>query len=250
MFDTIDRDKILLDLHDLRLKYFIAIRHRLSEGAVKHLHRGLMMRINMLQESVVVLNDELQNADGPLNSYLATKLTLLINAYYLNLAGSLDNVAWAITYHHCLWDPIDENSWKQRKYVQLMGKEFLDAISKKELSDLKNFLWSLKDWYWEMREFRDPAAHRIPITVPCAMYSESDAKEIERLDSESASAIEKGDRAAAREAFQKSNSLGQQMPIFISESTSRQIYDLAARVNQDHVNWHRIVEASLLQGFN
>lgn len=249
MFDSIHRDKILLDLDNLRIKYLTDIRHRLSEGAIKHLHRGLLVRINMLEESVVVLGDELQRADGPLDSYLASKLTLLINAYYLNLAGSLDNMAWAIAYHHSLWLPIDENDWNQRKHAQLMNKVFLDAISAKGLESLKIVLCSHKDWYKEMRMFRDPAAHRIPITVPCAIYSESDVTEMDRLDSESANAIEKCDRTATREAFRKSNSLGKQVPIFISESTSKHFYDLAARVNQDHVNWHGIVEALLHEGF-
>jgi hypothetical protein len=71
-----------------------------------------------------------------------------------------------------------------------------------------------------------------------------------RLDSESANAIEKGNRNKARAAFQQSNSLGRQMPVFISESTSMHFYDLAARVNQDHVNCHEIVETLLDEGFN
>lgn len=250
MFDGINRDKIQLELNGLSLKYLTDTRYRLSEGARKHLHRGLLVRINMLEESVVVLDDALRSAEGPLDIYLATKLSLLINAYYLNLAGSLDNLAWAIAYHHSLWEPIDENDRKQRRNVQLMGREFLDAISRKGLGNLNCLLCSLKDWYWEMREFRDPAAHRIPITVPPAVYSESDIEEMQRLDFESANAIEKGDRKEARAALQKSNSLGWQMPVFISESTSMHFYDLAARVNQGHVNWHAIVKAWLDEGFN
>lgn len=250
MFDSIDRDMILLDLNSLRLKYLTGIRHHLSEGAIKHLHRGLLVRINMLEESVVVLDDNLRRSDGPLDSYLASKLTLLINAYYFNLAGSLDNLAWAIAYHHSLWEPIDENNWKQRKNAQLMDREFLSAISSKGLGNLNHLLCSRKDWYREMRQFRDPAAHRIPITVPMAIYSESDIEEMQRLDAESANAIERGDRQEARAAFYKSNSLGRQMPIFISESNSVHFYDLAARVNQDHANWHVIVEALLDEGFS
>ena len=168
----------------------------------------------------------------------------------MNLAGSLDNLAWAIAYHHSLWEPIDENEWKQQRNGQLMSREFLDAISRKGLGNLNRLLCSLKDWYWEMREIRDPAAHRIPITVPCAIYSESDIEEMYRLDSESANAIEKGDRKEARAAFQKSNSLGRQMSVFISEPKSMHFYDLAARVDQGRVNWHAIVKAWLDEGFN
>ena len=76
MFDSINRDKILLELSGLRLKYLTYTRHRLSEGAIKHLHRGLLVRINMLEDSVVVLDEALRRAEGPLDSYLATKLSL------------------------------------------------------------------------------------------------------------------------------------------------------------------------------
>ena len=132
---------------------------------------------------------------------------------------------------------------------QLMGKQFLMAIAKNNLGELEQSLCTLRDWYWDMREFRDPAADRIPIIAPCALYSESDAKEMEHLDSESANTIEKGDRVAAREAFHKSTSVGQPMPIFIPESTAQHFYDLAARINQDHLNWHSVVEATLREGF-
>ncbi len=91
------------------------------------------MHINTLEDSVVVLDNELQRANGSLNDYLATRLTLLINAYYLNLSGSLDNPAWATAYHRRTWNPIDENDKKRRRNVQLMGKDFLKAIAKNNL---------------------------------------------------------------------------------------------------------------------
>ncbi len=89
MFDKIYRDEILLELDNLRLMYLADTWYRLSEGAKKNLHRGLLVRINMLEESLVVLDDELQCTDGPLHICLTSKLSILINACYLNLAASL-----------------------------------------------------------------------------------------------------------------------------------------------------------------
>jgi hypothetical protein len=90
MSATIDKDQILLDYHSVRMNYLLDLYREACTGAKKHLHRGLLVRINMMQESVVELYEELDSADGPLSSYLASRLTLLINAFYLNLAGSLD----------------------------------------------------------------------------------------------------------------------------------------------------------------
>ena len=88
MFATLDRDRMLKNFSNVSERYMLNLRHGLGEGTKKHLHRGFLVRVNMLQESAVILDEELQSADGPLSSYLATRLTLLLNAYYLNLAGS------------------------------------------------------------------------------------------------------------------------------------------------------------------
>jgi hypothetical protein len=49
--------------------------------------------------------------------------------------------------------------------------------------------------------------------------------------------------------WRKANSLGQQMPVFASETSSLQIYDLAGRVNLDHENWNALASACLSIAF-
>jgi len=250
MFATLDRDRMLRDFSNVGEKYMLSLRHGLGEGAKKHLHCGLLVRVNMLEESAVILDEELQSTDGPLSSYLATKLTLLLNAYYLNLAGSLDNLAWALVYHHALQEEINEDDLKQRRFAQLLGREFLKAIQQRGLTSLHSKMQGFHDWYWEMREFRDPAAHRIPVLVPCSIYSEKDVVEANRLDAEAAELYAKGEYAEGMKTFRQTYQLGEQMPVFFSETTSVRMYDLAGRLNLDHANWYSIVSAVFSEGFS
>lgn len=196
-----------------------------------------------MEECIIILDDELSKAQAPLDSYLSIRLTLFLNAYYLNLAGSLDNLAWALTYYHSLLNNIDEDKLKHRQFAHLLGERFLTELRTKHLEQLSNTLEPFRKWYREMRELRDPAAHRIPLSVPCSIYSEEDLREHERLDKEAAELIAKGEHRRGMNFICQSYQLGKYTPIFISETSKIKLYDLAGRINLDHGNWQKIVEA-------
>jgi hypothetical protein len=226
------------------------MRQNLSDDTKRHLQRGFLLRLSMMEEVTIILDDELCKAQGPLSQHLAIRLTLFLNAYYLNLAGSLDNLAWALTYHHNLIDSIDEDKLEHRRFAQLLGRDFLAALRRSRLEQLGAEVEPFRDWYWEMRDFRDPAAHRIPLFVPTSVYSEDDdVKETLRLDTEAAELISKGEWDEGMSLLQQSYRLGKQMPIFTSETPGIKPYDLAGRVNDDHQNWLKIVEAVFRLGF-
>lgn len=249
MFASLNKDKILNDFASTRMNYLFRVRHSACEGAQKHLHRGLLVRVNMMEESIVGLHEELRKANGPLSSYLASRLTLLVNSYYLNLAGSLDNLAWALIYQHGLCEPVNEDCMKQRKFAQLLCTRFLEALTSKGLGELSEKLRAKHDWYREMKEFRDPAAYRIPILVSTSLYSEADIAEQRRIDSEAAELFAQGDQIQGMITWRKINKLGKQLPVFASETSTLQIYDLAGRINLDHDNWDALACASLSIGF-
>lgn len=250
MFATLDRDKMIDNFGNLRENYLLDLRHHLVERARKHLHRGFLIRVNMLEESVLTLDGKLRNANGPLSSYLATQLTLLLNAYYLNLAGSLDNLAWALVYHHELEININEDDPKQRKFAQLLDKNFLQKIKQRGLTSLHSKIQEFRDWYWDMREFRDPAAHRIPVLVPGAIYTEKDIVEMNRLEAEAAELFAKGNRTEGMKTFRQIYQLGEQRPVFVSETSSLRRYDLAKKLNLDRAQWYCLVSTVISEGFS
>jgi hypothetical protein len=248
-FGKIQRKPILKAHSSMREHFLLRLRQDLCEGAKKHLHRGLMMRLAMLEEALLILDEEVSKAQEPLDQYLSVRLTLFLNAYYLNLAGSLDNLAWALTYQHDLIDNIDEDNVKHRRFVQLLGDKFLARLRQKHFNQLSDELEPFRDWYQDVRQFRDPAAHRIPLNVPISVYSEDDAKRYQSLDEEAAELIKAGKHDKGMALVRKSHRLGKYMPIFISEAPKLQFYDLAGRVDLDHGNWLQVVEVVFREGF-
>jgi hypothetical protein len=249
MFDKIRFDDFLdshIDIHEI---FLIKLQNNLCDGAKKHLHRGLIMRLKMMEEAILTLDQEIGKSEEPIDHYLATKLTLLLNAYYLNLAGSLDNLAWALTYQ-CLVENVDENKPKHREIAQLFGNKFLAKLRERNLEQLDKELQPFRDWYWDMRKFRDPAAHRIPLLVSHSVYSEEDVKKAQELDEAAAQLIRQGEWKDGMNLLRQSDQLGKHIPIFISENPEIQCYDLAGRVNLDHANWLRIVKVVLRIGFS
>jgi hypothetical protein len=250
MFGKIDRAKILTSHSEIRRQYLVRLQQDLSDHTKRHLHRGFLVRLNMMEEALITLDDEIRKAQVPLSSYLATRLTLLLNAYYLNLVGSLDNLAWALTYHqNLLTTNVDENDKKHRRFAHLVGEKFLEALQQKQLHQLVSGVKSLRDWYWEVREFRDPAAHRIPLLVPTAVFSETDVRQYQDLDKEAADLISNGEWRKGMNLLRQSHQLGEYMPIFISETVDIKLYDLAGRVDQDHENWLTISRLVFEFGF-
>lgn len=138
---------------------------------------------------------------------------------------------------------------KHRKFTQLLGMNFLAALRENHLDPLADALEPFRDWYWDVRQFRDPAAHRIPLSVPPSIYSEKDLKEYERLDKEAAELFAKGEWDSGMNSFRQSHQLGDYMPVFISETSQIKLYDLAGRIEHDHRNWQQIIEAVFKSGF-
>lgn len=128
MLDKIRCDDFLNSHLQIQEIFLLKLQDNLCNGAKKHLHRGMIMRLKMMEEAILSLDHEIGKSEEPLNHYVATRLTLLLNAYYLNLAGSLDNLAWALTYQYSLVKDVDENNWKHRKFVQLLDKKFGQRI--------------------------------------------------------------------------------------------------------------------------
>ena len=223
--------------------------HGHEEGAHKHLFRGLMVRLGMIQHAAVTLDVELSKAEGPLSSYTAMELSLLINAFYLNLSGGLDNLAWALAYQHNLFDQLDE-SGKGRRNVALFGTKFRKALRDKNHREMVNKLERFDDWNNDLRSFRDPSAHRIPLLVHPSIWSEQDVEEQKRLDTEAAKLFASGRDEEAMEKIFEWSRLGTFVPSFSGDVPQTITYHLGPKVTEDFEQWYRVVDIVFEDGFN
>lgn len=250
MFGKIRRDDFLR-AHTKLQEFFIfeLRRYDLCKGAMRHIHRGLMVRLGMMEEAILSLDSEVGKSDEPLNPHLAIKLALFLNAYYLNLAGSLDNLAWALAYQHNLMNEIDEDNSGHRRLAQLVNRDFLNLLRENNLESLCTLLEPIQAWYWDVRKFRDPGAHRIPLIVPRSVGSEDDEQRAKELDEQAAELISSGNWESGVDLQQQSFNVGQHKPVFITEAPEIKIYDLAGRINHDHATWLEVVNNVLQEGF-
>lgn len=249
MFGKIQKNDFLLFHNQLRDLYFLKLRYELNEEARKHIGRGLMMRIEIMEEALLTLDRELGSSDAPLNKYISIKLTLLLNTYYINLVGSLDNLAWALSHQKNLLENIDEANSKHRRRTQLVDKNFLKLLQDKGLGNLSSWLKTVSNWYWDVRNFRDPAAHRIPLYVPPSICSEKDIERANTLDAQAAEMISNDNWQQGLDMLDESRNVGEHQPVFVTDDSGIKVYDLKGQVNQDHKMLLKVIDNVFQNGF-
>jgi hypothetical protein len=136
-----------------------------SANARRHFNEGFVRRHYMLQSSRLFLCQHCsQSRKEPLSPYEATDVAIHLNAYYLNLRGALDNLAWVLQYEWQLLARVTEDGGRGRQECNLFGPRFLAAL-KLQQSELASVLDQHGNWAKELAKLRDPAAHRVPIYV-------------------------------------------------------------------------------------
>lgn len=198
-------NRLLGDLNDLKEAAAVP-------GAKRHA-LGLIRRHQMLQRCRMWLRERCleESGAGPLSPHALTDLNIHVNAYYVALCGALDNLAWTLTYELSLKEPIDELDKSTQRFVGAGGTAFLAALAQ-SAGSIALRLYSAKAWFSELRAFRDPAAHRLPLSVVSGVMTEADVAEHTRIGEESAKAFEAGDYDAGMELFHRQANLGKFEP--------------------------------------
>ncbi len=238
------------DSHARIREKVLELKKALDENSKRHLQLGLYMRLGMMESAIVTFDSKIGKSTEPLSICLVYELSLLLNAYYLNLAGSLDNIAWALTYYHNLRDQINEDNGKHRTFANLLGNSFLQKLCEENLQELSTKLSSMKDWATDVKNFRDPAAHRIPLYVPPATYLPGDIQQRNDLDNKASELIKNGKYEEGANLTYEIEKLGTHIPIFFSEfPKTKTSYEIAKQINKDHQSWLDLVEICLDIGF-
>lgn len=245
-----------LTAHDKIKGFYVNnLRDHLSEEVNFHLFHGFIVRADMLKETIkyfrVMTHSIPQNGLEPSDS---DKLTLFLNSYYLNLVGSLDNLAWAIATHHCLTNDYERNKNK----ICLEHHTFQQWCQNKRLSNLFRIFSSaiggyssVTDWIEEIKEIhRHPAAHRIPLYVPMRILTNGDGDEYNTLQEQIDKPYQSGDFRLKNELKWKQRNLGSFKPIFSCEIQGKtKLFKLTNKVNMDHDIWLVFISQILNSGF-
>ena len=213
-------------------------------NAQRHFNEGFVRRHYMLQSSRLFLAKCCsQFRKKPLSPYEATESAIHLNAYYLNLCGALDNLAWVLQHEWQLLPSVTED--KNRNKCGLFKEDFLGSLNSRNL-ELMNLFGQYKNWAKRLTDFRDPAAHRIPIYVPPSVITTQE--QIDKFSSvldqsNISSSFEIGDKPIS-EIYQEAQAVGNFEPLMVLSSTQGLlIYSIDRQIRSDHDIYLTIAKA-------
>ncbi|KPA52002.1 hypothetical protein VT25_18180 [Photobacterium leiognathi subsp. mandapamensis] len=214
-----------------------------NDEAMHYLRQGYGIRALQIKDTHFQLTKIIEKSGGKnLTPYETTKINLLLNAYYLNLIGAIDNLAWALHYGFNVIDGARENN-KKRTQIGLFSKTFQESL-KLLKPDVVSQLNQYKDWFFELKEFRDPAAHRIPLYCAPGVVKEEHRDEYNKAKEHYLKQDYRKDRDGYMNAQWALGQVGVFEAIFIcyTESFEQIIYPLNRTVNDDYQPFWEVSE--------
>jgi hypothetical protein len=204
--------------------------------AKRHLLFGVGRRLVLINRSLVhLLKLPLIGGKRHLKSDERRDLDLYLNSFYFHLRGLLDNLAWGLAYGLSMYGGVDEQNENDRRRVGMFVPGFAKKLGP-NLRELADTIEKSRGWHRELKELRDPIAHRIPIYCVPSMLTREDAVRYKRLLAAWHDAFMKGDFDEADRHYSESENVGRFVPVFHSDNTG-QLYDIWGRVlfDIDHV---------------
>ncbi len=207
---------------------------RLRLEASRHIREGFNRRLLMMQCSRIKLRVKTKSpADQPLNPYEVEELNVHLNSYYLNLRGCLDNLAWALNYQFSIVEA-DEKDRRTRSRCDLFRKDFLDALERLK-PDLRKTLRDYEDWAVELKELRDPAAHRLPLSVVGGCLPVESTFEFETLWAKAAAPRSELGEQPRSYFVQQAYALLEYAPLIaVGTATGQETREISVQLGNDH----------------
>ena len=222
------------NLNECLLQVLDAANSCRCEQAKSHLMYGAGRRLRIIKRSFhVVANIVKPNRNKPLDDEEQVELNLHLNSLYLHLRGLMDNLAWAVVLEHGILGEFDEKQSKDRQRVGLFNKEFMEAV-KGEFPGFYQALKEKADWNRELRDLRDPVAHRIPIYAVPSFLSQEEATEYRRKYAEAIRCINKLNFEESDRLLEEIGQIGTYVPVFHrTEDAEQKLYPVHDQVERD-----------------
>jgi len=182
-----------------------------NENARYHIQFGASRRLEMIwyayrNLATMAPPDRLV----PLASDESRQLMVDINIIYLNIRGTLDNLAWALLHE------FDPNRIQSMPASQV--SLFLPGIrANPKFASLAAIVNQHDAWDRDVKDRRDPAAHRIPLALPPAVLGPGDASRYRELEAEYSAAIRGHEFERADQILDAQRKLGKFQPWFVHE---------------------------------
>lgn len=216
-----------------------------NKRALQHLREGFDRRVLMLDVSIRFILDTAQRQGGKaISPFVAKDLAIHLNAFYLNMCGALDNLAWALQHEDQLLPGVTESS-ARRTSIDLFGPRFLGALEAKSPA-LVAFIGEHKRWNSELRDLRDPAVHRIPIYAVPGVLTPAQGAEIDELNERATELFRAGDFDGGSQLLYKTTTLGTyQAWMSLSHDAGYEFRSIPEQVQEDDRHFVAVAAAVL-----
>lgn len=208
----------------------------------RHIEHGFARRLYMLQTSRMYFEELFSdNRSKPLEAHEATLAALHANSLYVGIRGALDNLAWALQFKFSLFGGVTETEGDRAK-IDLFRECFVKAIENR-LPVLGRKVRAKKEWALDLKKFRDPAAHRIPIYVPPGVISPEQVNNIvEAMSIDKASASGGPDQPYA-----EINQFVKPVPVMVLGGEQLAAYPLFDQVKRDYRHYLSVSRAVICE---
>ena len=191
---------LLANAHQLRVVAKAA-------GTQRHL-MALLRRHLMIRECRRWIERRMRKTTTPLTTRASVKFAIHVNTFYVQTAGALDNLAWALIYEFALLpSPSEEDreaqqtaSLRSRTFRRLLGTDHPLMSQRIELSI---------EWHSEMSKLlRDHAVHRMPLSVVSGIMTTDEGEEAGKMMTQAGEQLAQGDYDGWSALFLRAQSLG------------------------------------------
>jgi hypothetical protein len=208
-----------------------------NEKSKEYLFHGVLRRFKTIVRCVENIYSIFPlRRETLLDSNELNDIAINLHAFFINIFGLLDNMAWVIVHERARTESIDKKnvglySKKTQNYMDCNFKIYLNSNN-------------MKLWHFEyLKNYRDALSHRIPLYVPPKSLNPDQKKEEEILAGKITEAFSKKDFEKMDILQDRLDKNGDPAPFFMhSFHESDQKVVLHAQVITDFGTVHEIIE--------
>jgi hypothetical protein len=205
-------EKVVSDLQALMLDGLTSSNTVAHEKARQHMTHGVGRRLGAMRRSVGKIFFLFPPSQTqPLPRDTIEDIQIYLQAFIINLYGVFDNWAWAFVYRHALLAQIGD-----RMRVSLFKdstRQFLPVPLKAYLSSDTISAWHAN----YLKGYRDALAHRIPIYLPPATWTDAVRVKYIELENEKIMCIKGKEWERLEEVWAEQEIVGKACPIVMHE---------------------------------
>lgn len=207
-FATVKSKYSILILQLMRI-----IPHPTNQKSYEFLAQGVCRRLGILERCIAnVYNIFPPDRPNKLSQNERHDTIINLHAFYVNIYGVFDNLAWVYAFHNDLIGPKKDGKLS-RMQIGIFNDQFKKALPVSFTAYLDSR--PVQAWYKEyLKSYRDSLAHRIPLYIPPASLNDEEMLEHQELEKglmelTCPEAIQQND-----EIYDKQAELGTPCPVF------------------------------------